>query len=94
MPFLRGTEGFSVKTKKGKDKKRQKKQNNKKTNREGLGPTEGPPHLTLKPSKKTKKTKKKKRGKKQQEHQNILKMSFSAINQISILGGCPKFPFF
>ena len=63
----------------------------------------GPPHLTLKPSKKKttkkkktkknkKKTKKKKTKKKQQKHQKI---AFQlSVNFFLFLGGFSKFPFF
>ena len=66
----------------------------------------GPPHLTLKPSKKNKETKKqqnkknkkikKKKGtKKQKNTQKCQNKSFSIISQIFLFfGGCPKFPFF
>ena len=60
----------------------------------------GPPHLTLKPSKKTQKTKRKKenreikrkkRKSKKIKNTKIPKKSFSVISLIFC--GCPKFPF-
>ena len=65
----------------------------------------GPPHLTLKPSKKTKKQKtkkiknkktekKQKKGKKNKKTQKCQKKSFSVISQIFLfLVGVQNFPF-
>ena len=59
MPFLGGKQVlFSQKQRKEKNtpKKTKTKENNKKTNKEGLGPSEvARSHLTLKPSKKEQK---------------------------------------
>ena len=70
----------------------------------------GPPHLTLKPSKKKQKTKNKKNQKKknrkinkkkktkeekQKKHKNTKKRAFQLSVKISFfLGGCPKIAFF
>ena len=59
----------------------------------------GPPHLTLKPSKKKKKTKqkqkktKKTKKKKTKKHKNTKKELFSYQSIFFFFGGCPKFPF-
>ena len=53
----------------------------------------GPPHLTLKPSKKTKQ--KKKRKKKRQNNTKIPKNElFSNQSNFCFFGGCPNFPVF
>ena len=66
----------------------------------------GPPHPTLKPSKKKQKNKKNKKKKKtnkkkqkkerkSKKHKNTKKKSFSVISQnFLFLGGCPKIAFF
>ena len=63
----------------------------------------GPPHMTLKPSKKTqkktkqtKKQKKKKKEKKTRKHKKYSKMSFSVISENFLLFwvGVQNFPFF
>ena len=71
MPFSRGEARFFVlRSKEGKGTEKRKKQ--KTINKEGLGPSEvafGPPHLTLKPSKKNKKKRKQKNKKQKQQKQ-------------------------
>ena len=49
MPFSRGNTVSSIKTKKERKNNKQKNKTNK-TSKEGLGPSEVAPHLTLKPS--------------------------------------------
>ena len=69
-------------------KKERKKTNNK--NMEGLGPSEvvfGPPHLTLKPSKKNNPPPKKKN----KQNTKIPKKSFSVISQFFFLVGVQNF---
>ena len=62
----------------------------------------GPPHMTLKPSKKKHKQQKHEKPKKEKtkkrkntrKTKKYSKMSFSIISQIFLfLGGCPQFPF-
>ena len=63
----------------------------------------GPPHLTLKPSKKNKKPKKKtkktnkknKKKEKVKKHKNTKKRAFQlSVKIFFFLGGCPKIAFF
>ena len=59
----------------------------------------GPPHMTLKPSKKNKKTpkhKKNQKRKKDKKNPKILKNELFSYQSkfYSFLGGCPNFPFF
>ena len=55
----------------------------------------GPPHLTLKPSKKNKNKEKKAKREKKKNSKNTQKEFFQlSVKIFSFLGGCPKFPFF
>ena len=103
MPFWGENRAFLLKAKKGKEQQKTKTKKIRRVQGQVRWP-EGPPHLTLKPSKKNPKKQKRKKHKqkktkrkerKSKKTQKYQKKSFSIISQnfLFLGGGVQKLPF-